>query len=285
MHDSFLKKTIVALIWMPVFIFLCYQGGLWLLLPIMAVAIVGMGEYYSATFKKGHRPAALLGYLAGTLILLVTQYAPAYLREGMLLAVIIFLVGFTLLAQFGNRPDQSAVNNSAVTAFGVIYVALMLSFMIRMRQLDLPAAVHFAGAIEFWHRCGALLIAMVPVWCCDVLAQMVGRSLGRHKLAPTVSPNKTIEGSLAGFVAAMIGAVVVSFWVGLPWYHALLLGALAGIVGQLGDLGKSVLKRDLQIKDFGTLFGPHGGVLDRFDAVMFSIPLSYLYLWLFFTPH
>lgn len=68
----------------------------------------------------------------------------------------------------------------------------------------------------------------------------------------------------------------------MPWYYAGVLGAFEGIVGQLGDLGKSVLKRDLGIKDFGTMFGPHGGVLDRFDAVMFSMPLAYLYLWLFF---
>lgn len=277
------RKTLVAIIVLPLFLLMLSAGGWWLLVPIIGVALVGMSEYYTATYKKGHRPAVGLGFLTGILILGVTQFAPTpELREGSLLGLIIVMVGCTLILQFGNRPDQSAVNNSAVTAFGVIYVPLMLSFLLRLRQMDLPTALNYPQASPFAHNAGTCLLVMMPVWLCDTVALAVGTAWGRHKLAPTISPGKTVEGAVGGFVAAVIGAIAIGIWIGMPPFYAAVLGAFEGVVGQLGDLGKSVLKRDLGIKDFGTMFGPHGGVLDRFDAVMFSMPLAYLYLWLFF---
>ena len=291
MLTSFIKKSLVAIPASLLMLFVLYWGGWWLLLPLTAIALVGMGEYYSATFRKGYRPAVGLGFVTGILILGVTQFAPPELREGSLLSLIIVLVGGALVLQFGNRPDQSAVTNSAITTFGVIYVPLMLSFILRLRQMDLPAALHYQSPAQvlgfwqvFWHHSGAVLIVMIPVWLCDTVAMAVGGACGRHKLCPTISPNKTVEGSVAGFVAAVITAVIVGIWgVGMPWFHAVILGAFVGIVGQLGDLGKSVLKRDIGIKDFGNLFGAHGGVLDRFDSVMSCMPPMYLYLWLFFV--
>lgn len=283
MLRSFLKKTVVALIAFPLLLIVLYKGGWWLLLPLIAMALVGMGEYYSATYRKGHRPAVLLGFVTGIMILGVTQFSThGELREGTLLGIIIVMVGATLVLQFGNRSDQSAVDNSAITAFGVIYVPLMLSFLLRLRQIDLPATLHYQMPYDFFHFTGAALIVIVPVWLSDTFAMAVGAAWGKHKLAPTISPGKTLEGLAGGFLACIIGAVAIGTWIGMPWYHAVILGIFEGIVGPLGDLGKSVLKRDLGIKDFGNLFGAHGGVLDRFDAIMFSMPLVYLYLWLFF---
>jgi phosphatidate cytidylyltransferase len=291
MLTSFVKKTIVAVPALVLMLFSLYGGGWWLLVPLIIIALVGMGEYYSATFRKGHRPAVGLGFVTGIMILGVTQFAPPELREGSLLSLIIVLVGGALVLQFGNRPDQSAVNNSAITIFGVMYVPLMLSFILRLRQIDLPEALHGQSPADlltfgqtFWHRAGAVLIVIAPVWLCDTAAMAVGGTWGRHKLAPTISPGKSVEGSVAGFIVAVITALLVGVWgVGMPWVHALVLGAFMGIVGQLGDLGKSVLKRDIGIKDFGNLFGAHGGVLDRFDSVMSCMPPVYLYLWLFFV--
>jgi phosphatidate cytidylyltransferase len=307
MGSLYWKKALFAVPLLGLFLVICYLGGWFLLIPLILVAVIGLGEYYTATFRKGHRPAVALGFVAGTMILLVTEFIrgtstaqlanttlgpdamllplDSGMREGALLAVIIFLVGFTLLTQFGNGPEQSAVSNTAITCFGVIYIPLMLSFMLRLRQCDLPAALHYDGVREEWHRMGALLLVLIPVWVCDTMAQTVGRVWGSRKLAPTISPGKTVEGAAAGFVAAVIVTLALGTWLGMPWFHALALGCLIGVVGQLGDLGKSVLKRDLGIKDFGNLFGPHGGVLDRLDAPMFTMPLAYLYLWLFFFPH
>jgi phosphatidate cytidylyltransferase len=283
MLQSFLKKTVVALIAMPIFLFVLYQGSWWLLLPVIGIALVGMGEYYTATYRKGHKPAVLLGFVCGIMILGVTQFAPQELREGTLLGIIILMVAGTLLLQFNNGPDQSAVDNSAVTAYGVIYIPLMLSFMLRMRQIDLPTAINHPLVWDPLHRVGATLLVIIPVWMCDTAAMAVGGAWGKHKLAPRISPGKTIEGLTGGFIACVIGAIAIGTWMGMPWYHAAILGAFEGIVGPLGDLAKSVLKRDVGVKDFGTLFGAHGGVLDRFDAIMATMPPVYLYLWLFFA--
>lgn len=284
MLAKFLKKTLFALVALPLMLVVLYQGGWWLLLPLIVMAVVGMGEYYAATSRQGHRPAVLLGYVTGIMVLGVTQFAPPELREGSLLGIIIVLVGGTLVLQFGNRPGQSAVNNAAITAFGVIYIPLMLSFLLRLRQIDLPSALlEHPMAYDFFHRTGAVLIVIAPVWLSDTVAMAVGSAWGRHKLAPAISPGKTVEGAVGGFIACIIGAVAIGTWFGLPWYHAAILGVFEGIVGPLGDLGKSVLKRDLGIKDFGQSFGAHGGVLDRFDSVMSCMPPVYLYLWLFFV--
>jgi len=283
MWQSLLQKALVALIAFPLLLFVLYHGSWALLIPLCIVAIIGMGEYYSATYRKGHRPAVLLGFLTGILILGVTEFSPIEIREAAILGLIIVNVGITLILQFNNRPTDSAVNNSAITTFGVIYVPLMLSFLLRLRQIDLPAALQHPAASEFWHRTAAALIAIVPIWLSDTAAMAVGGAWGRRKLAPTISPGKTLEGAAAGFVTCVISTLIIGLCITMPWPHALVLGIFEGIVGPLGDLGKSVLKRDLGIKDFGNIFGAHGGVLDRFDAVMFSMPLVYLYLWLFFV--
>jgi len=285
MGTNFGKRLLSGITISLVLGFVCYQGGWWLLILLMGVSLVGMGEYYSATFRKGYRPAAPLGFFVGLLILVATEVLGSDYREGTILGLIIGLVGLTLVAQFGNRANQSAVGNSAVTIFGVAYVPLMLSFMIRLRHFDVPAAVGYPEMHDFWHRMGALLITIASVWLCDSFALAIGSVWGHRKLAPTISPNKTVEGALAGFAAAVVTALALGVWMGMPWYHALILGALLGSLGQLGDLGKSTLKRDLGIKDFGNIFGPHGGVLDRFDAVMFGMPVCFLYLWLFFSAH
>lgn len=285
LYEQIWKKAVVGLIIVPLMVVIIYLGGWWLLLPVCAMALVGLGEYYSATFKKGYRPVALLGYVIGVLILFVTEMARNDIREGAILGLIIFLVGLAIMSQFANREGQTAVGNSAVTTFGVIYIPLMLSFMLRLRQFNLPEALGNDEMNIFWQNAGAVLLVIVPVWLGDSLALAVGGTWGRRKLAPSISPGKTVEGALAGMGASIIGALVIGVSLGMAWYHAFILGFLIAVSGQLGDLGKSVLKRDLGVKDFGHMFGPHGGVLDRFDAVMFAQPLAYLYLWLFFIPH
>jgi phosphatidate cytidylyltransferase len=142
-----------------------------------------------------------------------------------------------------------------------------------------PALWVYPWGAELWRRMGSLIFVIGPVWLGDTAAFLVGSIWGRHKLAPRVSPGKTIEGSAAGLVASIVGAMLAGWWLGMNLVPSALLGVMMGVVGQVGDLGKSVLKRDLGIKDFGIIFGPHGGVLDRFDAILFSLPLVYWYFW------
>lgn len=127
---------------------------------------------------------------------------------------------------------------------------------------------------------GAWLMQFVAlcVWATDTFAYFVGRGLGRHKLAPNLSPKKTIEGAIGGFIGAALIGAAAGFWIHLPLKDGIVIGAMAGIVGPIGDLFESALKREIGIKDFGTVIPGHGGALDRFDSLLFVAPLAYLYL-------
>lgn len=295
---KFLRRAIVAVIGLALLLGIGYYGNWPFFLGIVLLAIVALSEYYSALQAKDMRPGVGLGWICAVLLLLVTERAelieaasgasnvvtgPAAMNALQYILIILFAcVTLSLIAQFGNRPGQSAVVNSAVTVFGVVYIGLLMSFVLRMRYLDVPTMVGNAEAGEFAKRMGGLLLVMVPVWASDTFAYLGGNLLGKHKLAPRISPNKTVEGGAAGLIAAVLGALAMGAWLGLGTGHSLVLGLTMGILGPLGDLGKSVLKRDLGIKDFGSAFGPHGGVLDRFDAILFCMPLVYWYLWAVF---
>ncbi|NLJ35550.1 MAG: phosphatidate cytidylyltransferase [candidate division WS1 bacterium] len=277
-----------------------YAGGWWFFACVALVTIIALWEYYSALRVRGIRPNAKLGGLCVLLILLIIQYSENMrmaLRQAgdvalglqdlnviinalhLTFLVLLFCVAGTLVCQFRMRSGESQVANSATTVFGVVYVGLLFSFVLRMRYVDVPALTDLEQASEFARRLGGLTFVIVPVWIADSAAYLVGNLWGRRQVAPHISPGKTLEGSIGGLIGAIAGALVIGSWLGLSLMQSALLGAAMGMVGQLGDLGKSVLKRDLGIKDFGVIFGPHGGVLDRFDAILFSMPLVYWYFW------
>ncbi len=302
-----LKKTLyraaVGVLLIGVLFGSAYIGGWPWFACVGALTLVALHEYYAALKHAGLRPDLPLGWLCAVMLLLLAQMgedvglmagpqdaalefggvgvlATAHVLQ-LSLFVLLFCVAGTLVSQFKLRGKGSAVANSATTVFGVIYVGLLFTFVLRIRYVDIPLLVGAEGASVFARRLGALLFVILSIWACDSAAFLCGSLFGRRKFAPLVSPNKTVEGSVCGLAAAVIGALVVGLWLGLPVHHCVALGLLMGIVGQIGDLGKSVLKRDLGIKDFSSLFGPHGGVLDRFDAVLVSMPLVYWYFWFF----
>ena len=300
---KFLRRAAIAVVLLGVLFGSAYLGGWPWFIFVGALAVIALGEYYSALKTKGIRPDKYLGWLCAIMILLaaqlgeevralagprstgtpygdVTMAAAADVLQ-ITLFVLLFCVAGTLVSQFKLRGEGSAVVNSATTVFGVVYVGVLLSFVLRIRYLDIPGLLGDETASVLARQLGALIFVIASVWFCDTAAYVGGNLLGRRKLAPLVSPNKTVEGSAVGFLAAIIGALVFGLWLGVPARHCFLLGAMIGVVGQLGDLGKSVLKRDLGIKDFSSLFGPHGGVLDRFDAILVCMPLVYWYFWFF----
>ena len=307
---KFLARALVAIVWLAVFMGVGYAGGWVFCAGIALVSLVALHEYYSSLRLKGIRPNGRLGWLCALLLLIIAQLSttvPAtemspgdgrlswavFNGAGALhltLLVLLFCVAGTLVSQFRRPEGQSAVINSATTVFGVVYIGLLFSFLLRMRYVDIaglmqeqhrivPALWVYPWGAELWRRMGSMIFVIGPVWLGDTAAFLIGSIWGRHPLAPRISPGKTIEGSLAGLIASILGALLVGWWLGMGLLPSALLGAMMGVVGQIGDLGKSVLKRDVGIKDFGILFGPHGGVLDRFDAILFSLPLVYWYFW------
>ncbi len=273
---------LVVLVEAPILLGLAYVGGFWLWVVIGFATLMGMGELYSALIVRGKRPEAAVGYLSALLMLLAAESGSSEMWAELLILTVFVSSAAPLAAQFGRTGEPGRLRDCALTTFGVLYVGLPMSFLLLLCKLDIPLMVTGATDGRLKARLGALLLMMAAVWLSDTAAWGIGKLFGRRPIAPSLSPHKTIEGSLAGGVAAVLATLAVGVgWLGMPCIHGVVLGLLLAVAAQIGDLAESVVKRDMQIKDFGTLLGPHGGMLDTFDGVLFAAPIAWFYLWLF----
>ena len=235
------------------------------LLGLLVVLVgIAQGEFYLAVRKAGYQPATALGLVAGATLLIA-----AYRRGESVVPVVAF---FTLALAFvwhaWGREKGRALADLAVTMLGVAYVPLLASFA--------------AAALHLHKGRGILLATIGAAAVYDIAAYFGGRTFGRNPLAPRISPKKTREGAAIATVAVIVLSAMLAPLVG-PWGigGAVLLGALVAVAAPVGDLFESVLKRDLGIKDMGSILPGHGGVLDRIDAIVFCMPVAYLSLRVF----
>lgn len=244
-------------------------------MALAVVALLGAGEYFRALRLRHFRPSEAGGFLAVAFL----QFAAWSVSQGRLteflpLFLAVMVIG-TLVHQVARREPEPIANTGA-TFFGVIYVGWMMSYLIRLRSL--PGTVAPFPFPETPHGAWLVLYVFAVTWMTDTGAYVVGSRLGRRKLAPHLSPNKTVEGAIGGLALATAMSLAWGTWIHIPWWHAALLGPLIGCLGQVGDLCESALKRDLGIKDFGGIMPGHGGILDRFDSLLFTAPIAYYYL-------
>ena len=189
-----------------------------------------------------------------------------------------FIVGmFSLLISRAIRTGRTLGRMTACYGLvGLVYVGALFSGLVIMRGI--PGRVNvfpFGGAdLGAW----AMLMVAASVWMADSAAYFAGRQFGKRPLAPSLSPKKTIEGATAGLLCASLFGAAFAAWLHIPPIHGVAVGAIAGLVGPLGDLFESGLKREIGVKDFGAVMPGHGGTLDRFDSLLFVCPLAYLYL-------
>lgn len=302
-------RVLSALVLIPVVLLVVALGEPWLALLVALAVGLALEELYRLFAAAGHRPIRWAGFLSAAFLVVAAFAAPTgesgcgcTLRlpgTGLtqLPATIAPSVGIgaalmgavlvTLVAQLFRRDRGGALTDWALTLAGAVYVGWTLSHFILLRELDTP---HFTP--PFWQALGApdlgsgawwLLTAFLLVWLCDTAAYFVGRRWGRHKMSPAVSPKKSWEGAAAGFLTSTGVALGLVPLLGLPLSYpaAALLGALVGVVGQVGDLAESLLKRQVGVKDSGTLIPGHGGMLDRADSLLFVVPVVYYLLQLF----
>jgi phosphatidate cytidylyltransferase len=241
----------VALFGVPVGVAVLVLGGPWFFATAVVLTLLGLHEFYRLV--KAYRPNLLVGYVAALLIL-----GGAYLAG--IEAVTAGLTGLFLLLflwSMGGRLGHHLVGRMSVTVLGVVWVGLAFAHLVLLRDLD--------------HGLALAVLAVGACWMSDTFAYFTGRALGRHRMAPRISPGKTVEGAIGGLVGAVLFALVVkvySDW--LPAQDAVILGLVAGLAGQWGDLFESAIKRDLQVKDSGKILAGHGGILDRFDSLLFG---------------
>src|SRR5574340_870997 len=166
----------------------------------------------------------------------------------------------------GTQRVKDAVLDTAIKTLGLIYIAVPLSYVILLRNLEQG---------RWW-----LLFILFVIWASDTFAYLTGKTIGRHKLSPHVSPNKTIEGAIGGLAGAVIAGLVMNKYLamGMLMTEAAGLAIILGVIGIIGDLAESLLKRSAGVKDSGSMIPGHGGVLDRIDCLLFPVPFVYYFL-------
>lgn len=262
------KRYIGALILSPLIIFILV-GGTLLRLGILILSILGLFELFKVSRKKGVKPLSLLAYVASIAyyVTLDNKYLSnniyyKYLFATIVMAVLL-LMCFTVINTKYNYIDI------AVTIFGFIYVPVFLGNIVLVNQMQY-------GKYLVW-------LIFISSWICDTGAYYAGRFLGKHKLAPKVSPNKTIEGSIGGLISSCLacgifGIFIRSLNVNIDVIHFFLIGLICGFFCQFGDLMASSIKRYVGVKDFSNLIPGHGGILDRFDSILFASVVVYYYM-------
>ncbi len=276
------RRLGVAAVGIPLGIALIYYGGWVLALVLALVALLGTLEVYGLAAARGWRPFLWIGGAAGVALPLWAAHAGSFEAFAPVALLVLVAVAFVSLgaAVFRRGAEGDPLLAVGTTLFGVAYASLPLAFALLLRSWP-PAGEAGPGSVGMY----LLILPLVITWMGDTGAYFVGRGLGRHKLLPSVSPAKTVEGAIGGLVGSMFGAALLAWlFLGpasgahLPIVAALVLGCVVGAASQLGDLAESVLKREAGVKDSGSLLPGHGGVLDRFDAVYVSVPLTWALL-------
>lgn len=255
MRSAFVSRVVVAVVLLPPVLLLIYGGGWWLFGLAAAAAVVGLHEFYGMT--RGLRPVLLAGYSGTLAALLGAAWGPEWALAGFL---------STLALSFVVRPTMVS---TAVTVLGVGWIGLGLAHMILIRELP-------------EHGRLAAFTILLAVFASDTAAYLAGRLVGRHRLAPRLSPGKTWEGLAAGTIVAVLVPFFALYEEGfLSVPESFALGAVIAVAAPIGDLFESALKRDAGVKDTGSLLLGHGGMLDRLDALLFAAVASYYLLLAF----
>jgi phosphatidate cytidylyltransferase len=263
------QRIAVAAVAIPAILFMVFLGGDLFLYFILLLAAIGMYEYLrggSISFGSPFFYIPFIGVVAA--VYLVSTGGEIY--GGLCLLGLFLVIG--LLLAIGKDPIDKLFARQTYIIWGSFYLGLLYPFVYLIRG---EAAWMNPAPGRWW-----LFFLLGSLWLGDTAAMLFGKMFGRHKLAPTVSPNKTVEGFIGGFVGVFIVAMIFKiFWLkDVAVYHLIVISVLMGLFGQLGDLVESLWKRAQGIKDSSAIIPGHGGVLDRFDSLLFSAPVLYLYL-------
>jgi phosphatidate cytidylyltransferase len=276
------QRVAVAAIGIPLAVIVIWAGGWWMGIVLALLAAVGASEVCRFLAARGVR-AFVPGSAALSAAFVVFAIEHPTFQEAspyQWAATIATILLASVVAIWRRGPNDSPLFATAGTVFGAVFVGGCLAFAVYIRHL-----ASGAGDGPSWLGFTLLAYPMTLAWMGDTFAYFAGRAWGRKKLIPSVSPGKTVTGAVAGYtgtivVGGLFGWLIFGLWQGLP------MGFLAGAVGglfigpaaQLGDLAESLFKRDAGLKDSGELLPGHGGILDRFDAILFAVPVAYVYM-------
>jgi len=281
MASTLPTRVAVAAVAIPLAIGMIYVGG-WVLVGVLALlGVVGTREFFTLSAKAGVRALSLPGYVGAAAfpvaayLLLEGAVTPLWAVFG---AAVWIMATMSYAVRFAG-PGEQPIPALGATIFGPCYAAGLLAFVLLIRHGVDGATALSATALVF--------LPLVTTWLCDTFAMTGGSLFGGPKFAPVVSPNKTWSGTVSGLVGAIVVAVAYGTLVlpaagiALQVWQLLAIGVVVGVLGQIGDLAESLLKRSVGVKDSGSFFRAHGGVLDRLDSLYWVIPMSAMCFYAF----
>ena len=260
-----LKRIISGVLLLPVLVLFLVLGGVWIQGAVLVLSMIGLHEFYKA-FSPKFEAVHIIGFVFAALYLI---FADFIINESNIFNIFVSVFLVVLLCYMVAFHKAANINNILITFFGFFYVPFLMSHIFLVRD-------YLYGQYFVW-------LIFISAFGCDTGAYFTGVAFGKHKLIPELSPKKTIEGSIGGIVTATLISVVYGVLIersfALEWVNTVFLCMLTGIIGsvlsQFGDLAASAIKRYVGIKDYGNLIPGHGGILDRFDSVLFTAPVVY----------
>lgn len=256
------NRYIGALFLLPL-LFMIFIGGWFLKITVLLLSVRALYEFFHVMEKKGHQPLSILGYLTWAAYYAIILFMENPLEHLGVVLALSLTMGFVYMI----FHEKTTIVDVGMTISGFIYTGVLFSFLILLSQKE--NGQNFVYAV------------FIISWVCDTLAYYSGRRFGRHKLNERVSPKKTVEGAIGGLAGGAIGAFVLGLFVtettGAAVWHFLIMGFFGAMFGQIGDLAASSLKRYANEKDYPKIIPGHGGILDRFDSILFVSLLIYVY--------
>ena len=238
-------------------------GGYYLLALLLFMLAVGSREYVKILNNKGFYPSLKVIYITELILATVV-----FCKRFDLVAITLTICAMCSYMWVLFRGRQPYIANVATTLLGMVYCGWFPLHLIFLR--DLSCDKYDSGL-------GFVVLMFTAILLTDIGCYYVGSKFGKHKLAPVISPNKTIEGSVGGGICAIIGAVIIGYFIELPWYMSIFAGIICTIFAQIGDLCESLIKRDAGVKDSGHSLPGHGGFLDRSDSFVLTLPIMYYF--------
>lgn len=232
-------------------------------LAMLAFIVTGLYEFFTMLEKKGLKLYKYFGIGMGTIIPLSIMFRFELTKRWEFLFIVLTLL-FLIIMQFKRRENSGVIIDISTTLFGILYISWFLSFLIKIRYMPQGAGLLFS----------VLLITKLG----DIGAYLIGVRFGKTPLIPRISPKKSVEGAVAGLVSSVLGAIACRSFLHFTYPHLIMLGVFLGILGQLGDLSESLIKRDCGVKDSGNILPGMGGILDEVDSLLFTAPVFYFYI-------
>jgi phosphatidate cytidylyltransferase len=289
-------RVLTALVLIPIVVAVVLFTPTWAVaLATALITILALWEYFALGDAIGHRAYRLWTVFCSLLLIVQSSWASSTIdvvsvtdpglppaagpifpssngyelnSPGPVAAIfLLFVLGLTVLTLFTRRPLVESLPSAGISSSAFLLVAFPLSFAVRLHEIGTP----MDGP-------RLLLFALAITWAADTTAYFVGRAIGKHPLAPHISPKKTWEGSIGSIAGSLLIAYAFHYWLSISIPHLLAMAAVGNIAGQMGDLLESAYKRSAGVKDSGALLPGHGGILDRIDALILCIPVIWYYL-------